>query len=64
MYVLTKNDLSFLKSFNDNMDQYDLTEAQLTAWLNNNRDAVPSETYTALADARNMWHDAITGEAK
>jgi len=61
MYVLTKNDLRFLKSFNDNMNQYDLTEAQFIACLNDDYDAVPSETYTALSDAYGMWCDAIEG---
>ena len=61
MYVLTKNDLRFLKSFNDNIAVQELTEAQLNAYLNDNQDAVPSETYTALADAYGIWRDALRG---
>jgi hypothetical protein len=61
MYVLTKNDLRFLNSFNDNMGQYELNEKQLTAYLNRDYAAVPTETYTALADAYGMWCDAISG---
>ena len=61
MYVLTKNDLRFLKSFNDNMGQYELNEAQLNAYLNRDYAAVPTETYTALADAIGLWRDALEG---
>tara|TARA_R110000803_G_scaffold61535_4_gene121404 strand:+ start:2760 stop:3200 length:441 start_codon:yes stop_codon:yes gene_type:complete len=61
MYVLTKNDLRFLKAFNDNIAVKELTEAQLNAYLNDDNDAVPSETYTALADAYGLWCDALEG---
>ena len=61
MTQLSKNDLRFLKSFNDNMGQYELNGEQFTAYLNRDYAAVPTETYTALADAYGLWCDAIGG---
>lgn len=61
MYELTKNDLRFLKSFNENMGQYELNEEQFTAYLNDDDDAVPIDTLSALADAYCLWHDAVEG---
>jgi len=61
---MTENDARFYDAFKDNMGQYPLTLLQFVRYLNGVPDAIPSETYTGLADAYNMWYDAITGEAK
>ena len=62
---MTENDARFYDAFKDNMNQYPLTLLQFVRYLNGVDDAVYSETYTALADARNMWSEAQnTGEIK
>ena len=55
---MTKDESRFFTAFKDNIDQYPLTLEQYVDFLNGVDDAVYSETYTALADARNMWSEA------
>ena len=62
---MTKDEARFFTAFQEHMNQYPLTLEQYVDFLNNVDDAVYSETYTALADARNMWSEAQnTGEIK
>lgn len=61
---MTKDQARFFDAFKENMEQYPLTLEQYVDFLNGFNDAVPSETYTALADARNMWYDATAGGTK
>ena len=61
MHTLTENDSKFFKSFKSNMSQYEITLTQFIAFLNDDISDTPMHEYTALADAYNLWNDAIEG---
>jgi len=62
---MTKDEARFFEAFQSNMNQYPLTLGQYVDFLNGFGSAIPSETITALYDARNMWSEAQnTGETK
>ncbi len=58
---MTQNDKRFFDAFSDHMGQYALTLAQFLDFLAGHDDRVPSETYSALADAYNLWREALRG---
>jgi len=58
---MTKNDARFFNSFTANMSQYEISEKQFIAFLNDDISDTPMHEYTALADAYNLWCDAIEG---
>ena len=55
---MTNSDCAFYDAFKDCMDQHPLTLTQFKAYLDGDSDAVPSETYPALADTYNLWQEA------
>jgi len=61
MHTLTENDSKFFKSFKSNMSQYEISLTQFIAFLNDDISDTPMHEYTALADAYNLWCDAIEG---
>lgn len=62
---LTEEQKAFMKSFKETHDQYDLTDEVIIAFLHGSADYFIG--YTQLADARNLWGDALhfaRGETK
>jgi hypothetical protein len=61
MYQLTDSEKRFFKSFKTHMGQYEVTEKQFIAFLNDDISDTPMHEYTALSDAYYLWRDAIEG---
>lgn len=55
---LSDSDIAFMKSFKDRCNQYDVTDQNILDYLYGN-DCDYFEGYTQLADAYNMWQDAL-----
>lgn len=58
---LTDSDKAFVKSFKETHDQYEITDEAIDAFLRGDTQYFTScfDGYTQLADAYNLWHDAI-----
>jgi hypothetical protein len=55
---LSDSDIAFMASFKDRCDQYDVTDQNILDYLYGNECGC-FEGYTQLADAYNMWQDAL-----
>jgi hypothetical protein len=58
---LTDEQKAFIKSFKDTHDQYEIKDKAIVAFLHGDDSHFTScfDGYTQLADARNLWWDAI-----
>jgi len=60
---LSKDDMRFFQAFTElYTNQCPLKIEQFARFLDGDTDAVPSETLTALYDAREIWNAATKGE--
>jgi hypothetical protein len=55
---MTNSDIAFMESFKDTHDQYQISDEDIEAFLRGNDKSFGG--YTQLADAYNLWSDAIT----
>ena len=57
-YGLTANHKAFMRSFNEQFNQYDISDEKITDFLLGYNDDY-FEGYSELADAYNLWTDAV-----
>jgi hypothetical protein len=57
-YGLTAGDKAFMRSFNQQFNQYDISDKQITDFLLGYQDDY-FDGYSELADAYNLWSDAV-----
>jgi hypothetical protein len=54
---MTNSDKAFMDSFKDTHDQYEISDENIEAFLHGTDESF--DGYTILADAYNLWNDAI-----